>query len=131
MPKVTVVVRDVGKLKPDYSLQFDLPGVPSVGDYISINRPSEPEPYSEDLIVRKIWWRLHHPETESFSISGQEKTGKLTEVFVECDQAIGPYSLDRWRDRLEDASQRGVAVERFEIERFAVRQDEAQSMKEG
>ncbi len=34
-----VVVREVGKLKPDYSLEFQFSEVPKVSDYISIHRP--------------------------------------------------------------------------------------------
>jgi hypothetical protein len=123
MPKVIVVVRELGRLKPDYSLPFDLPEVPKVGSYISISRPDAPEPYSEDLIVRQVWWRLHHPETAA-TTSGEPKAGRLTEIMVECDPAIGPYALDRWRDMLERARGRGVEVEEFEITRFSVRQDE-------
>ncbi|MBB4373570.1 hypothetical protein GGD63_006393 [Bradyrhizobium sp. cir1] len=81
MTRAIVVVREVGKLNPEYSLEFDLPEVPRVGSYISINRPDNPEPYSEDMIVEKVWWRLHHPETRAgFSASEPAKIGKLTEI---------------------------------------------------
>jgi len=39
MTRAFVVGREVGKLKPDYSLEFEFPEVPKVGDYISIHRP--------------------------------------------------------------------------------------------
>jgi hypothetical protein len=39
-------------------------------------------------------------------------------------QAIGPYSTDRWRDALEAAKKRGVAVEEFDISRFSIRQSD-------
>lgn len=122
MIRVIIVVRELGRAKPDYSLPFDLSEVPTVGSYISVNRPNVPEPYSEDLVVRKIWWRLHHPETGSFG-SEPEKVGTLTEVFVECDPAIGPWSSDRWRDMLFAARERGVAVEDFDVSRLSIRQD--------
>jgi hypothetical protein len=93
------VVREVCRLKPDYSLDFELPEVPKPGSYISIQRPDKPEPYGEDLIVRQVWWRLNHPETAGFG-SEPPKVGKLTEIMVECEQAIGPYSSDNWRDTL-------------------------------
>ncbi len=38
MVRVTVIVREVGDTKPEYFLDFELPSVPAVGDYISINR---------------------------------------------------------------------------------------------
>lgn len=122
MVGVLIVVREVGRSKPDYSLPFELPAVPAVGSYISISRPDTPEPYSEDLVVRHVWWRLHHPETGA-AVTGDVKVGSLTELIVECDPAIGPYALDRWRDALEAAEQRGVAVERFGVERLSIRQD--------
>jgi hypothetical protein len=122
MVQVIIVVREVGRQKPDYSLKFELPEVPKVGSYISIRRPDTPEPYSEDLIVREVWWRLHHPETRTM-IAGDEpeNAGRLVEIFVECDPAIGPYASDRWREMLQGALERGT-VEEFPIERFSVRQ---------
>jgi hypothetical protein len=63
MVQINLVVRELGRLKPDYSLDFELPEVPAVGSYISIQRLDHPEPYGEDVIVRKVWWRLKHPET--------------------------------------------------------------------
>lgn len=121
MPKVIIVVRETGRLKPEYSLPFDLPEVPPIGSYISITRPDS-ELHSEDLVVRKVWWRLHTPE-EGLGTE-EPKVGRLTEIMVECDAAIGPYSRDRWRDGLEAARARGVDVETFELERFSVRQDQ-------
>jgi hypothetical protein len=120
--RVTVVVREVSRLKPDYSLNFDLPAVPSPGSYISIQRPDKPEPYGEDMIVRQVWWRLHHPETGGFG-SEPPKIGGLTEIFVECEQAIGPYSSDHWRDTLTGKRANGVDVPEFEVARFSVRED--------
>ena len=122
MTRVIIVVRELGRTKPDYTLPFDLPEVPAVGSYISINRPDNPEPFSEDVIVRKVWWRLHHPETSGFG-SEPEKVGKLTEIFVECEPAVGPYASDRWRDTMTAARERGVEVEDFEIVRLSIRQD--------
>lgn len=124
MTRVIIVVREVGKLNPDYSLDFDLPEVPRPGSYISINRPDNPEPYSEDMIVEKVWWRLHHPETRA-SFSGDEpvKVGKVTEIFVECIQATGPYSSDRWRDMLDARRSHGAKIPEFDVARVQVRQD--------
>jgi hypothetical protein len=124
MTRVTVVVREVGRLNPDYSLAFELPEVPAVGSYISIHRPDNPEPYSEDMIVKEVWWRLEHPETRS-STSGDEpqKVGSLKEIFVECVQATSPYSADRWRDKLEQRREHGADVPEFDVARVSVRQD--------
>ena len=58
MPQVTIVVRELGSTRPDYSLLFTLPDIPCVGDYISVHREDTPTPHGEDLVVRRIWWRL-------------------------------------------------------------------------
>ncbi|WGD32032.1 hypothetical protein AncyloWKF20_09525 [Ancylobacter sp. WKF20] len=121
MIKVTLVIREIGKLEPDYSLEFNLPGVPAVGDYISIHRPDKPEPFSEDVIARKIWWRLNHPETGGIA-SSPPKIGSVHEIMVECDPAIGPYATDHWRTMAAAAAKRGITVEEFEVERFSVRE---------
>jgi hypothetical protein len=39
MVKITLMVRELGGLKPDFSLEFELPEAPAVGSYISIQRP--------------------------------------------------------------------------------------------
>lgn len=126
MVEFIVVVREVGKLKPDYSLSFSAPELPKVGHYISIHRPDRPEPFGEDLVVRKVWWRLHHPETGGFG-SEPPKIGGLQEIFVECDPALGPYANDHWREMMEAAKARGIEVEDFELDRFSVREADVKS----
>ena len=97
MIKVVVVYREPGSSKLDYSLEFDLPGLPAVGDYISVQRADVDSPLGEDLIVRRLWWRLKHP---SPTTGGKLPTvGKMTELFVECDRATGPYSTKAWTDQ--------------------------------
>ncbi|TXH81177.1 MAG: hypothetical protein E6Q77_08590 [Rhizobium sp.] len=123
MVRVTIVVREVGRLKPDYSLGFDLPEVPGIGDYLSIHRPDKPDPFGEDLIVRKVWWRLDHPETNGFA-SSDERIGSVREIFVECDVALGPYSSDDWRRLAEGAKSRGLEIEEFEIARLSLRESD-------
>jgi hypothetical protein len=120
MTKVTIVVREPGRLKPDYFLEFELPEVPKSGAYISIQRPDEPAPYGEDLIVEQVWWRLRHPETGGSSSAS--KIGGVIEVFVECSPAIGPWSSDAWRDSLKVHLERGE-VKEFDIDRLSFRQD--------
>ncbi|QPQ54372.1 hypothetical protein IC614_08400 [Allosphingosinicella flava] len=114
MVKFTVVVREAGKVKPDYSLDFEAPMLPRVGDYLSIQRPDHPRPFGEDMIVAKIWWRLFHPETGGFG-KDPPKVGTFDEVFVECVPAVSPYSSDQWRRSLEHAN-----APEFEVERFSV-----------
>ncbi len=121
MVRVNLVIREVGRLKPDYSLDFELPEVPRPGDYISIHRPDKPKPYGEDVIVEKVWWQLEHPETSGFG-STAPKIGKLEEITVECKPAIGPYASDHWRDIHKAARERGEVPE-FEVARLSVRED--------
>lgn len=125
--KFTVVIREIGRTSPDYSLDFEAPALPTVGSYISIERPDIDTGHTEDLIVRHVWWRLHHPETGGFAT--EPKVGSLVEIIVECDQAIGPQSRDQWRASLEAARQRGIQVEEFDISRFAVSEADLASLK--
>jgi hypothetical protein len=120
MTKITVVVREVGKLRPDVYLDFDLPEVPSVGSYISIQRPEHEADWGEDVIVRKVWWRLKHPE-KSASASNPPKFGTSRQIIVECDVATSPWSSDSWLDLAEAARARGLNVEAFEVDRLNVR----------
>lgn len=113
----TVVVRESGKLKPDYSLDFQAPHLPREGDYLSIQRPDKPEPFGEDLIVRKVWWRLDHPETAGFS--QDQRKGSLREIFVECEGAIGPYSSDDWRKYMQ-----AQGAPELDVDRIAFRESE-------
>jgi len=128
MVTVNIAVRELGGLKRDYSLDFELPEVPAVGSYISVHRPDKPEPYGEDMIVRKVWWRLKHPEIAGRA-STPVKVGTLHEILVECDQASGPWSSDAWLDQIEAARNRGVEVEAFEIARLNVRERDVKGGK--
>ena len=119
MTRVTVVVREAGGLDPDYALNFELPEVPQVGSYISIHRPDTPEPLGEDLIVKQVWWRLHHPETRGSHPVDETGLGKAVEIFVECAPAIGPWSSKEWRKSLAHAEESGL-VEQFQVARLSV-----------
>ncbi|MCP4028568.1 MAG: hypothetical protein GY736_19975 [Sphingomonas sp.] len=52
------------------------------------------------------------------------KVGNVVDIQVECDQAIGPHSLDRWRSTLEAARERGIEVEEFDLSRFSLTEAE-------
>lgn len=123
MTEVVIVVRDVGRLKPDFSLKFSLPAVPRVGEYISIFRPDS-APHTEDLVVRKVWWRLDQDETSQSQPVDKEVAGRVRDIVVECDPAIGPYATASWRQKLETAQARGVNIARFRIERVGMPEGE-------
>ncbi len=115
MVNVILVVREPGDLKPDYSLEFELPEVPAIGSYISIQR-LDSRLTSEDMIVRAVWWRLRHSTTGGLS-KPSTKPGSVIEIFVECDPALGPYSRKSWRTLLNGAKSRGVEIEEFQVSR--------------
>ena len=119
--KINLVVRELGKLKPDYSLDFELPEVPAVGSYISIQRPEHEAEWGEDVVVHKVWWRLKQPETAA-KASDPPKFGAVREILVECEVATGPWSSDRWLKLAEAARARGVNVEAFEVARLNMRE---------
>jgi hypothetical protein len=118
MVPVIIVVREPGKLKPEYSLEFELPQLPRIGDYISIHRPDLRQPLGEDLVVRAVWWRLEHPETHGFPTTST--AGKVAEIFVECDVAIGPYASEHWRKKVDVAKKKGVEVTKFQVARSSL-----------
>lgn len=113
MVEVIVVVREVGRLKPDRFLRFTLPQVPAEDSYISVQKSGQLEPSGIDLIVRKVWWRLQHQEAGTQASGTTQEVGGLVEIFVECDPAIGPYASQEWRSALGDNPE----VEVFEATR--------------
>jgi len=119
------MVRESGGLKPDYSLEFELPEVPRVGSYISICRPDKVDPYGEDMIVRHIWWRLSTSVTATLE-EGERRIGRPIEIFVECEPALGPWSSDAWRRSMEHARNRGIEIEEFKVERLSILEKDIQ-----
>ena len=115
LPRVIVIVRESGRLKPDYSLEFDLPDIPAVGSYLSIQRPDKPRPFGEDLIVRAVWWRLDHPNTAA--PGERAKIGTFNEIYVECDMAPGPWSSDHWLQYAEARRKAGDKIEELQVAR--------------
>ncbi len=130
MTEVTIVVRESGKLKPDFSLRFSLPEVPREGDYISIFRP-DAKVHTEDVIVRKVWWHLHHEETRGAASEDDVIVGGVRDILVECDPAIGPYARDNWRQWAEAAASRGGKVEHFDVVRFSISERQLKGMGDG
>jgi hypothetical protein len=123
MVRFLIVVREPGRLAPDYSLEFEAPTLPREGDYLSVQRPDHERPFGEDMIVAQVWWRLAHPATGPID-SDPRAVGSVDEIFVECVPAVGPWSSDWWRDSLE---RRGTPV--LEVSRLAVRESELAAMR--
>lgn len=118
MIRAIVVVREVGNTQPDYSLEFDLPALPRQGEYLSVQRPDTPEPYGEDLVVRQVWWRLNHPMT-SAGETEERAVGNVTEIYVECEPAVGPWSSDAWKRGLSASVESGH-TEKFKVSRSVI-----------
>lgn len=114
MARIIIVVRKPNQKSIDFSLDFDLPEVPAVGSYISVFRPDST--HSEDVVVREVWWHLHHPETGS-SASNPPKVGIVRDIMVECDIAVGPYARNQWRKSADTAKSRGIEVPEFQVAR--------------
>ncbi len=112
--KAFVIIRETKRMKASFSLAFDLPILPRVGDYISVFR-GEKKFHSEDVVVRKIWWHLAHPDATACTSSSNDVTGGIREVFIECDLALGPNPCNDWRSYTEAARNKGQSVKQFEI----------------
>lgn len=94
--------------KADHGLDFELPGVPQPGDYISVMRDNQVG--SEDFIVRRTRWQLHHPEApNTMSEEEAEVTwGTVRTLFVECEFAINPGLSSEEHARSCEAFRRGT-----------------------
>jgi hypothetical protein len=65
--KVRLVFVPPGGGEADYSLDFELPGIPQKGDYVSIKRPGQQG--TIDFIARRSWWHLDYPSDEMYTDS--------------------------------------------------------------
>lgn len=88
--KVSLTFVPPGGGEADYGLDFDLPAVPQPGDYISVRRPGEIG--TSDFIVKRAWWGLSYPTSESDLSTNHNRKGSLNSIVVECEFAKGPYS---------------------------------------
>ena len=118
MLDVIIAVREPGRLKPDWSGRFELPEIPAVGSYITINRPGEAAPWGEEMIVKKIWWMLFNPNAAKAD-GGREPRGQVKQIVVVCEAALGPFSTKAWRKAHEGRS----GVQTFEVSRFSWKPD--------
>jgi hypothetical protein len=122
MVRVTIMAREPGDTKPEFSLIFELPELPRPGDYISVHYSDQQTPHTEDFVVRHVWWRLETTETRAVVPAGDERVGKLGEIFVECEMALGPWATDKWYDAMQLHRQKGKVVEEFKLARLSVRE---------
>jgi hypothetical protein len=79
----------------DYQLEFELPAPPQPGDYISVRREDTKDLGTEDFIVRRTWWSLTYPGSAAHDSADGLTSGELTDAYVECEFAEGPFSSER------------------------------------
>lgn len=90
--KVRLVFVPPGGGEQDYYRDFELPGIPQAGDYISIMRLGGQE--TSDSIVRRTWWHLEYPNTAAVGHADNPVHGSVNSVVVECEFAKGMYSSE-------------------------------------
>lgn len=88
----------------DYSLPIEMPEIPRAGDYLSITRPGQSG--TENFIVKRTWWNLEFDESKS--------VGSTSEVWVECEFALSPFSSDNHKRACEMYRNRKGSVEEFD-----------------
>ena len=66
MVRVIVKVGQTDKPELDYTMAFNLPEVPEIGDQVSIKRPGKQA--SEEAIVQSISWVLNPPKNKRTKI---------------------------------------------------------------
>jgi hypothetical protein len=93
----------------DYGLDFALPAIPRPGDYISVMRPNQSG--SEDFIVRRTWWQLNYPEGPSVQDAKKFTPGSISQIYVECEFAKGPYSSENHSKSCEVYGRKGKLQE--------------------
>ena len=116
--KVTLTFVPPGGGEADYSLEFDLPGIPRPGDYICVLREDAEAPGSQDFIVRRTWWNLKAPELRTGIVSGPERRGQTTDIWVECEFARGHYSSEDHKKLCDSYDAQGKKVQKFQASAY-------------
>jgi hypothetical protein len=95
MIKVAIVVGERTNQGPSGPPIFELPAVPEIGSYITC---TPLQPAGEDLVVRRVEWRLWQAVSEE---GAEAKPGSLLDVLIFCDrvdpkaQAFDPEAMLR------------------------------------
>ena len=75
-----------------HRLVFEMPGVPHVGDCVTISRPDQAG--NTEFIVRRTCWTLDSRETGPIHHVGESAVGTTSSVTVECEFVAGPLSSE-------------------------------------
>jgi hypothetical protein len=115
--KATLTSVPPGGGEAEYSLDFELPGVPQPGDYVTVSRSDGAG--VESFIVRRSWWLLEHPARSQSSPMGfgeavqrsrglhdggdssappSPPAGQVKSLMVECEIAEGPFPSEEHRE---------------------------------
>jgi len=86
-----LLFEDEGEL-PNHSLTFDLPGVPEVGDRVTISRPAQEG--CANFMVRRRQWQLDYPIEKTSHRAGELIIGTTSAITIECTFEVGPYSSE-------------------------------------
>jgi hypothetical protein len=111
------------RAKAGFSGRFRLAGDPHSWKLHFHSEPEHEAEWGEDVVVRKVWWRLKHPETAARP-SDPPKFGTVRQIIAECDVATSPWSSDKWLKLADAARAKGINVEAFEVERLNIRQND-------
>ena len=84
----------------EYGMTMDMPTLPRAGDYISVLRvgiddQKQEDKGSNDFLVRRVMWDCEYPDDGLSSHKvGTEPIGRVTQVYVECEFTLGPFSSE-------------------------------------
>lgn len=103
--KVTLAFTPPGGGEQQYSLDFELPGVPQQGDYIRIERNDEVGTY--DFLVKRTWWLLRYSD-------GPPARGVVKDLVVECEHALSVHPTPQHKKEADAYEAHGQKVKRFD-----------------
>lgn len=100
--KVNLSFVPPGGGKQNYTLEIEMPKIPSKGDYLLIMKPEEKG--TENFIVKRTWWGLKVDENKN--------SGQVTEIWIECEFALSNQSSESHKDKcVEYKRQTGTLLE--------------------
>ena len=106
--KVNLSFVPPGGGESDYSLPMEMPDIPRAGDYISVQR--EGHSGTENFIVKRTWWNLHFDEKTG--------AGATTEIWVECEFAMSPFSSESHKRSCEMYASRKGKLNEFDVSMY-------------
>ena len=109
--KVALAFVPPGGGETDYSLDFEIPALPNIGDYMTVVRP--PDLGTSDFIVRRIHWGLQSDPYNPTATA--HRVGTCTGITIECEFALSPYSSDSHKSCVDIYDARGKGRLEFDV----------------